>query len=62
MVFFALMGDRHPQPAARRACAEQLMKTYSVMRFWISCTATFSLPHCIILIYIHFNDEAFAKG
>jgi hypothetical protein len=31
------------------------------MRFRISCTATFALPHCTILIYIHFNDEAFLQ-
>jgi uncharacterized protein YjiS (DUF1127 family) len=32
------------------------------MRFWISCSATFTLPHRTILIYIHFNDEAFLQG
>jgi uncharacterized protein YjiS (DUF1127 family) len=32
------------------------------MRFWISCTAAFDLPHCTILIYIHFNDDAFLQG
>lgn len=32
------------------------------MRFGISCTATSELLHCGILIYIHFNDEAFLQG
>jgi uncharacterized protein YjiS (DUF1127 family) len=28
------------------------------MRFGLSCTATLELPHCGMLLYIHFNDEA----
>jgi uncharacterized protein YjiS (DUF1127 family) len=31
------------------------------MRFEISCTATSELLHCDILLYIHFNDEAFLQ-
>ena len=31
------------------------------MRFKISCTATSELLHCGMLIYIHFNDEAFLQ-
>jgi hypothetical protein len=32
------------------------------MRFTPSCTATSELPHCGMIFYIHFNDEASSKS
>jgi len=32
------------------------------MRQPLSCVATSELSHCTTLTYIHFNDDAVAKG